>query len=299
MTQAADPSLLARIDALEHELKQCRRRGRWTRTGLNLLTLAWLASVLAFIELPKRFGVFTDGTVTARALRVVGDGSVGRITMGIDDQAYLVMADRTGAPRLSAIQNGDVTTLRLVDRGQRCVQLSVGDGAQELTFYDAPSTPRLALGVNTAREAVLTLNDLTAQSRLSLAVSPDDTAGLTLTDADCRPRLIIANKGGAPLMNFFDERQQLRLSLGQSGQGWPALEMVSSDGKPRVALYAPDDWTSLTFNGANGKPQLQAYIDEDGQAQQWFASQSGELLWQSPPAWYNWIRRALAAEPVP
>ncbi len=67
---------------------------------------------------------------------------------------------------------------------------------------------------------------------------------------------------GCPELLFFDADQKVRLALGLSDEGWPALAMLNGQGKSQIDLFAHTKGTAcLDFTDSSGTERLRLGLE--------------------------------------
>jgi hypothetical protein len=301
--ETENQSVATRIEDLERQINRLRKEGRDLKTVFGVLMFVLFVMLLGGFVMVEHFGFSTKGVVSATGFQIVDDTDVQRAFLGAEREggSYLTLSDSAGRTRFDVGQTDDGVDLRLFDRHHRRVGLYLNDsGEQSLYFAERNGNTRALLGRCANGDVGFHLRGPDDRTRLSLTACDAEGSGLIVFDRSEVGRLIAGvGPDGKPLSNFSDETGEARIILGQSPEGWPALDMRASDGSTRATLYAPDEWACLGLYGNTGKSTAKIYVDEANLARSMFYDRQGDLTWAIPPQWYVSLKSMLlGADPV-
>jgi hypothetical protein len=154
MTQAS--SVVQRIESLEREVRRWRRGAvLLTLAAVGLATMAHASTGTRVVEAQRFVLKDSQGRVRAEwggdndhsiALRFKDDSGAPRLTLGLeDDAALLVLSEKGGRPRAGLV--------------------TLGHGVPGLTFYDALGRARAELGL--ARDGAASVSLIDARGGVS------------------------------------------------------------------------------------------------------------------------------------
>ena len=244
-----------RLNKLENDLHQARRRNRWLLVAalcacIGVGAAAWM---LRPHTLPAPKEVRAEGFVLVDA-----KGNV-RADLATDPDgapSLSLFADSNAEPRVTlGLDTDGAPALRLAGpKGYPRVNLRVNtDGALSLVLSDSNKQPRAILGLDTEGAPSLNLGGPLAAGfcSASLSVNTDGAPALLLLGGkgnDSAPSLLLFDakgKGhvhlslgsdGAPSLALYDSNQHTRASLGLDTDGAPSLLLFDAKGNGRAAL---------------------------------------------------------------
>jgi hypothetical protein len=175
--------LLARVNALEKELKGVRSQGRILGLGLLASLTAAVFAILTGLD------VAGGDVVEARQLVLLGpDGQPrGEWVVGPEGNATLSMLDREQRQRLTLTVRGEgYPGLSLSNTaGERRVALGLlPDETSSLVFADGEGIPRTVLGLVRGDAASLVLADADGISRIGFGLDGQGIGSVILPDEE-------------------------------------------------------------------------------------------------------------------